>query len=72
MKRMIIAKIMNPTQWAAKQSFLPEGTKLEGCYRVTLEDGREINTWWQNGQWSVEKHKPNLKVFEWEEPVFKA
>jgi hypothetical protein len=61
-----------PTQWAATQSFLRAGTKLEGRYKVKLQDGREIYTWWQDDQWSCERLKPNLKVAYWVMPVWRA
>lgn len=57
-----------PTQWAAGHW----RGKGEGRHKVKLQDGREINSWWKDDQWSVERLKPNLKVAFWERPVIRA
>lgn len=70
-----ISAATNPTQWANQTSWVPRlrsGCDLEGRFKVKLEDGREIFTWWKDGQWSVERLKPNLKVAFWEQPVWIA
>lgn len=70
-----IAADINPTQWAKQTSWVPRlrpGCDLEGRFKVKLEDGREIFTWWKDGQWSVERLKPHLKVTQWERPVWRA
>jgi hypothetical protein len=70
-----IAAETNPTQWAKQENGVPRlrpGCDLEGRFKVKLADGREIFSWWQDGQWSVERLKPNLKVAFWERPVWIA
>lgn len=59
----------NPDQWSKESGF---GFSGEGRHRVRLQDGREIFTWWYNGQWSVERLKPHLKVAFWRRPVIIA
>jgi hypothetical protein len=54
-----------PAQWA-KENHWGNG---EGRHRVKLQDEREIYSWWQNGQWSVERLMPHLKVAYWKRPV---
>lgn len=53
-----------PAQWGAENHW----GNGDGRHRVKLEDGREIYTWWENGQWSVERLKPHLKVAYWKRP----
>jgi hypothetical protein len=62
--KWITASEQTPDQWAKERR-----RSGEGRHKVKLVDGREIFTWWQNGQWSVERLKPNLKVELWERPV---
>jgi hypothetical protein len=68
----------NPTTWAqtcwlrGRKLESWKAGKLESRYRVKLKDGREIFSWWQDGQWSVERLKPHLKVASWKMPVWKA
>lgn len=61
----ITASEQTPTQWA-KEAHWGNG---EGRHKVKLADGREIYAWWKDGQWSVERLMPHLKVELWERPV---
>ncbi len=61
----ITASEQTPAQWG-KENHWGNG---EGRHKVKLVDGREIFTWWKDGQWSVERLKPHLKVELWERPV---
>lgn len=58
-----------PAQWAKGYAYRNGG---EARHRVKLVDGREIFTWWKDGQWSVERLKPHLKVAYWERPIYIA
>jgi hypothetical protein len=64
----ITASKENPDQWGKSY---PKGWS-ETRHRVKLDDGREIHSWWKDGQWSVERLMPHLKVELWERPVIIA
>lgn len=66
--KWITASKETPDQWAKGCSY----KQAEGRHKVRLVDGREIYSWWKDGQWSVERLKPHLKVAEWERPVYFA
>jgi hypothetical protein len=57
-----------PDQWAKGCTY----KHAEGRHKVRLADGREIYSWWKDGEWPVERLMPHLKVVEWERPVFIA
>lgn len=62
----IDATKQNPDQWAGEQWGGEQ--RINGHIKIRLHDGREIYTWWKDGQWSVERIKPHLKVAFWERP----
>jgi len=66
--KWITASEENPDQWGT--GYRKEWA--ETWHKVRLADGREIYSWWKDGQWSVERLKPHLKVVEWERPVIIA
>jgi hypothetical protein len=68
--KWITASEQTPDQWAVER--WGKGELVNGRIRVKLVDGRQIYTWWKDGQWSVERLKPHLKVELWERPVFIA
>jgi hypothetical protein len=66
--KWITASEENPDQWS--RGYRKEWAQTR--HKVRLADGREIYSWWKDGQWSVERLKPHLKVVEWERPVIIA
>ena len=66
--KWISADKENPDQWGKNYPC----AWVEARHRVKLADGREIYSWWKDGQWSVERLMPHLKVVEWERPVIIA
>jgi len=38
-------------------------------FKVKLADGRVIKSYYEDGQWNIEKINPKLKVTEWVRPV---
>lgn len=66
--KWITASKQTPDQWGKHYS----RQWVETRHRVRLADGREIYSWWKDGQWSVERLMPHLRVVEWERPVIIA